>query len=43
LVPRTFGFVGIDATLVPGPKRPFNFFGALDNDQDRFHKTPVSA
>ena len=30
---RTFGFVGIDATLVPGPKRPFNFFGALHDQQ----------
>ena len=30
---RTFGFVGVDATLVPGPKRPFNFFGALDHNQ----------
>ncbi len=30
---RTYGFVGVDATLVPGPKRPFNFFGALDNEQ----------
>ena len=30
---RTYGFVGLDATLVPGPKRPFNFIGALDNDQ----------
>lgn len=27
---RSYGFVGVDATLVPGPKRPFNFFGALD-------------
>ena len=26
----TYGFVAMDATLVPGPKRPFNFFGSLD-------------
>ena len=25
----SFAFVGIDSTLSPGPKRPFNFFGAL--------------
>jgi len=28
-----FAFVGIDATLSPGPKRPFNFFGSLSPDQ----------
>ncbi len=25
----TYGFVALDATLAPGPKRPFNFFGSL--------------
>ena len=33
-----FAFVGIDATLTPSPKRPFNFFGALsDHDMDEIH------
>jgi len=27
---QSLGFIGLDATLVPGPKRPFNFFGALN-------------
>ena len=25
----SYGFIGMDATLAPGPKRPFNFFGSL--------------
>ena len=29
----SYGFVAMDATLVPGPKRPFNFFGSLDSTQ----------
>jgi len=28
-----FDFVGIDTTLTPGPKRPFNFFGSLTEHQ----------
>jgi len=39
---QTFGFVGIDATLVPGPKRPFNFFGALHDEQYEEAKHLVS-
>ena len=27
----TFAFVGIDFTLTPSPKRPFNFFGVLSD------------
>ena len=27
------GFVGMDASLAPGPKRPFNFFGSLSQDE----------
>ena len=31
----SFAFVGIDFTLTPSPKRPFNFFGVLsDHDMD---------
>lgn len=30
---RKFAFVGIDSTLSPGPKRPFNFFGSLTPSQ----------
>jgi hypothetical protein len=26
-----FSFIAVDACLKPGPKRPFNFVGALDN------------
>jgi hypothetical protein len=29
----TYGFVAIDATLNPGPKRPFNFFGSLSTEE----------
>lgn len=25
-----YSFVCVDATLTPGPKRPFNFFGILN-------------
>ena len=25
-----YTFIGVDANLQPGPKRPFNFFGNLD-------------
>jgi hypothetical protein len=25
-----YTFIGIDACIDPGPKRPFNFYGALD-------------
>ena len=26
---KTYGFVALDASLVPGPKKPFNYFGSL--------------
>ena len=29
---KKYAFVGIDATLTPGPKRPFNFFGSLTQE-----------
>ena len=40
----SIGFVAVDATLNPGPKRPFNFFGSLSpyelsQFQDLLHKT----
>ncbi|XP_057577868.1 transmembrane protein 62 isoform X2 [Hippopotamus amphibius kiboko] len=28
-----YSFISLDATLSPGPKRPFNFFGILDQKQ----------
>ena len=28
---KSYGFVALDATQIPGPKRPFNFFGSIDN------------
>lgn len=28
-----YSFIGIDACLEPGPKRPFNFIGMLDEDE----------
>ncbi|CAI9549796.1 unnamed protein product [Staurois parvus] len=28
-----YSFICVDATLTPGPKRPFNFFGILKKDQ----------
>lgn len=31
-----YTFVGVDAALVPGPKRPFNFLGSIDA-QERAH------
>ena len=31
----SFAFVGIDFTLTPSPKRPFNFFGVL-SDHDMY-------
>ena len=27
------GFLAVDATLTPGPRRPFNFVGALNKKQ----------
>lgn len=30
---ETFSFIAIDACLKPGPKRPFNFIGILDEDE----------
>jgi len=30
---ETFSFIAIDACLKPGPKRPFNFIGFLDQDE----------
>ena len=27
------GFLAVDSTLEPGPKRPFNFVGALNQTQ----------
>lgn len=30
---ETFSFIAIDACLKPGPKRPFNFIGILDQDE----------
>lgn len=29
----TFSFIAIDASLKPGPKRPFNFIGILNEDE----------
>lgn len=29
----TYSFIGIDACLDPGPKRPFNFIGLLDSNE----------
>ena len=29
----SLGFLAVDATLTPGPRRPFNFVGALDKKQ----------
>ena len=35
----SYGFVGMDATLAPGPKRPFNFFGSLSlNELEKFQE-----
>lgn len=31
--PETYSFIAIDACLKPGPKRPFNFIGILDQDE----------
>jgi len=32
---ETYSFIGVDASLSPGPKRPFNFIGLLkDNDME---------
>lgn len=28
-----YSFISVDATLYPGPKRPYNFFGILDEVQ----------
>lgn len=30
---ETYSFIAIDACLKPGPKRPFNFIGILDQDE----------
>lgn len=30
---ETFSFIAIDACLKPGPKRPFNFIGILDQNE----------
>ena len=30
---KTYGFVALDASLVPGPKQPFNYFGSLNSDK----------
>ena len=27
----TYGFIALDASLVPGPKKPFNYFGSLNS------------
>jgi hypothetical protein len=29
---ETYSFIGVDACLSPGPKRPFNFVGLLDDE-----------
>lgn len=29
----SLNFIAVDACLDPGPKRPFNFFGNLDEDE----------
>ena len=38
----SYGFVAMDATLVPGPKRPFNFFGSLDATELEHFKNILS-
>ena len=38
----SYGFVAMDATLMPGPKRPFNFFGSMDPSELNQFKTLVS-
>ena len=30
---KSYGFVALDATQIPGPKRPFNFFGSINKDE----------
>ncbi|XP_071056743.1 transmembrane protein 62-like isoform X2 [Onthophagus taurus] len=30
---QIYSFIGVDACLEPGPKRPFNFVGMLENDE----------
>jgi hypothetical protein len=30
---KSYGFVALDATQIPGPKRPFNFFGSIDKEE----------
>ena len=29
---ETYSFIGVDACLEPGPRRPFNFIGVLKED-----------
>ena len=37
----TVGLVALDATLMPGPKRPFNFFGSLDQTELSFFQATM--
>jgi hypothetical protein len=31
---RTYGFVALDTSLIPGPKKPFNYFGSIFEDDE---------